>query len=32
MKPVRLAGEILFGTWGETWEEKRVWQALGEVD
>lgn len=22
--PIRVAGEIVFGTWGETWEQKRL--------
>jgi hypothetical protein len=26
--PLRVIGEVLFGTWGEYWEEKRIQEIL----
>ncbi|MFH1095708.1 MAG: hypothetical protein V1728_05830 [Candidatus Micrarchaeota archaeon] len=28
--PMKLIGEIVFGSWGEDWEERRVRSDLGE--
>ena len=30
LAPLRVAGEVLFGTWGEGWEEKRIGEGLEE--
>jgi hypothetical protein len=27
--PLRIAGEVLFGNWGEGWEEKRFGPEVG---